>query len=338
MRIFNVNRGVKGARTIQEHALRFAYMVTQQAKRRVCALTFWYKHGDAATADAFGVSVRTLYRWQAAVRKSGGRVESLTPTSKRPKTVRRRIIPSEIAHAIAEMRTKHPRMGKDMMTPILNAEYGWSLSVSYVGRCITTLKRRGVVTDPPAKRYDRKKRKKKPRRHGKTGYEVDTVVRFVDGVKTYIITAVSLETRFAFARAYRTHSSRSARDFLEKLSAVSPTPLTHLQTDNGSEFAKEFDQACHTLAIEHFYTYPHTPKMNAHIERFNRTLSEEFLVYHRALMRDDLRVFNTRLTDYMLWYNTGRPHSVLGYRSPLRYYVSTLSTEDCQMLWTSTHA
>ncbi len=58
---------------------------------------------------------------------------------------------------------------------------------------------------------------------------------------------------------------------------------------------------------------PRTPKMNAEIERFNR-----------------------QLMDWLLWYNTRRPHWSLGLVSPLRYIVSTLSEEESQMLWAST--
>jgi transposase InsO family protein len=338
MKQFNINRGVKGSRTIQERAIRFAYMVQDTAKRRARALTFWQRHGDKATEDAFNVSVRTLYRWQAALDKADGRLEALNPKSRRPKTIQRRIIPETVERAILEQRTEHPRMGKDMMTPILKAEYNLDLSVSYVGRCITTLTERGLIKDPPLKRYDHTKRKPKLRRKEKTGYELDTVIRFVDGVKTYILTAIHIETRFTFSFAYRSHSSRAAADFLRKLRLVSPVPVTHLQTDNGSEFAKEFEEACRFLNITHFHTYVRSPKMNAYIERFNRTVSEEFLVYHRSLMRDNLPAFNDALVDYLLWYNTRRPHSSLEYVPPLRYYVSTLSARDCQMLWTSTNA
>ena len=311
-------------------------MITNEAKRRARALTFWEKHGDTATKDAYGVSTRTLYRWKKALRKSGGKLEGLNPKSRRPISARRRMIPNEVERAIIEMRTKYPRMGKDMMTPLLVEEYGLLLSVSYVGRCIKALKERNLIKDPVPKSYGRSKRRKKPRRKEKTGYEVDTVIRFIDGVKTYIITAISLETKFAFAFAYRSHSSRCARDFLEKLVKVSPVPVVAIQTDNGSEFAKEFALACRNLGIQHYFTYPRSPKMNAFIERFNRTLSEEFLSFNRALMRDDIERFNEKLVDYMLWYNTKRPHSSLGYLSPLKYYVTTLSARDCHMLWTST--
>ena len=57
-------------------------MIQDIAKRNAHTLTFWQHHGDKATEDAFNVSVRTLYRWQAAVDKTGGRLEkpSESPT------------------------------------------------------------------------------------------------------------------------------------------------------------------------------------------------------------------------------------------------------------------
>ena len=60
--------------------------------------------------------------------------------------------------------------------------------------------------------------------------------------------------------------------------------------------------------------------MNAFIERFNRTLNEECLVYNRALIRDDVDQFNDTLVDWLHWYNYERPHEGLGLISPMEYY------------------
>lgn len=63
--------------------------------------------------------------------------------------------------------------------------------------------------------------------------------------------------------------------------------------------------------------YPHTPKMNAHIERFNRTLEEEFIMWRKHLMvdRDNLEKVNEKLQEYVHYYNTVRPHPSLGFVS-----------------------
>jgi transposase InsO family protein len=116
-----------------------------------------------------------------------------------------------------------------------------------------------------------------------------------------------------------------------------PDCPTAIQTDNGSEFALNFEQACRAQSITHFHTYPRSPKMNAHVERFNRTLDEEFLQYHRALLRDDMRAFNEKLIDWLLWYNGERPHYALGQVAPLRFMMQSLPVGECQRWWTYTN-
>ena len=88
--------------------------------------------------------------------------------------------------------------------------------------------------------------------------------------------------------------------------------------------------------IVHFHTYPRCPKQNSEIERFNRTISEAFISRNLYLLAYDIDAFNEKLMEWLLWYNTRRPHWSLGLISPLRYIVSTLSAEESQMCWTNT--
>lgn len=345
MRIFNVFRDTKGWLSLWERTVRYQHMRKEaEVKRRVKILDFWRIHGHRATKDAFGVSKRTLYRWQAAIKNAKGRLDALDPKSTAPHSRRKRVIPPELEAFIVRERKRHPGIGKKKLTPLLIAQ-GYVVSESYVGRVIHDLKQRGVLHAKTqlsfhartGKHHERRttKRKKQRRAH-KQGMEIDTIVRFINGTKRYILTAVDVENRFAFAGAYTTRSSANAADFLQKLTVVCPHPITQLQTDNGSEFAHHFHGACEKHRITHFHTYPRCPKMNAHIERFNRTLSEDFIVWNRALLSDDVDAFNEKLVDWLLWYNTIRPHESLGLVAPLRYIVSTLPKEECQMLWTRT--
>ena len=334
MRIFNINRGVRGSRTIQEYALRFAYMISEEAKRRAQILTFWKRHGLSATEEAYSVKERTLYLWQRNLKRGGGRLESLNVGSRAPKRCEKRVFSPEFVNAVCALRSTHRGMGKDMMTPLLKAQ-GFNHCPSYVGYCIAYCKKRGLIREKPIKKPRRPKRIKL-RRAEKRGFEIDTVVRFVDGMKTYILTAINVEHRITFAYGYRSHSSKTAAHFLALLRQVSPVPVTEIQTDNGSEFELLFRDACTELGIVHYHTYPRSPKMNAFIERFNRTLHYEFIALHRGLMRDDLMLFNQELITYLLWYNAERPHSSLGYLSPLQYYVRTLTAHDCNMCWAGT--
>lgn len=96
------------------------------------------------------------------------------------------------------------------------------------------------------------------------------------------------------------HLSVATSDFMEMLTKVLPLLLTHLQTDNGSEFAHHFDIFLEKNGIVYFNIYPRSPKMNAEIERFNRTLPKAFIVRNQILLAHDIDIFNKKslLNDY----------------------------------------
>ncbi len=86
------------------------------------------------------------------------------------------------------------------------------------------------------------------------------------------------------------------------------------------EFQGHFQQRLDAHGSTHWWTYPRSPKMNAPVERFNRTLQETFVDYHEDLLFDDLVAFNRKLVDWLLAYNTVLPSIALGVN--LRYNSS----------------
>lgn len=348
MRQFNKFRDTQGWLSLWERTLRFRSMRKQkEVERRVKILSFWQKHGDEATQEAFGVSRRTLYRWQAALRKEQGKLNALDPKSTAPKHRRHRQYPPGFTERVVALRSLHPHLGKEKLTVLLDTE-GYAVSVSFTGRTLGDLKKRGLLHNQVRlSLYGRsgalmeKKthiRKKLRRPRGYRVLEADTVVRFIDGAKRYILTGIDTEKRTAFAAAYTNHGSASAADFLKKCQQALPDCPSALQTDNGSEFALHFACTADDLSLTHFHTYPRSPKMNAHVERFNRTLDEEFLQWNRALLRDDVRAFNNKLIEWLLWYNGERPHHALGQVSPFRFMMQSLPAKECQKWWTHTLA
>ena len=347
MRQFNKFRNTQGFLIALDRGIRFRYMITETAQKRAKVLTFWHHHGLEATREAFNVSRPTLYRWARALAQSKGKLEALNSGSQAPKNKRKRVIPLPVLGFIITERTTHPRLGKEKVAIALR-EAGHTLSDSTVGRMIGDLKKRGLLpkytklsfyarTGRLSERIIKPAKKiRRPKQYTEPCLEVDTIVRFVDGIKRYILTAVDVERKFTFAYGYTSHSSSTATDFLDKVRTVAPFSIKALQTDNGSEFANHFHEACLRLNIIHFHTYPRCPKLNPCIERFNRTLSEEFLIWNRTVMRDDLRAFNRKLMDYLIWYNTRRPHWSLGLLSPLQYICSQLPAVESQMIWTDT--
>ena len=58
--------------------------------------------------------------------------------------------------------------------------------------------------------------------------------------------------------------------------------------------------------------------MNAQIESFNRTIQEDFIHWNLDLLATDIKAFNQKLVDWLLWYNIKRPNFILKNQSTLR--------------------
>jgi hypothetical protein len=83
---------------------------------------------------------------------------------------------------------------------------------------------------------------------------------------------------------------------------------------------KHFDEELRRLHKNHWHPYPRTPKMNAHVERFNRTIQEEFIDYHEELLLIPDQ-FNRQLIPWLIWYNAERPHWALQLNSSLQFLL-----------------
>lgn len=97
---------------------------------------------------------------------------------------------------------------------------------------------------------------------------------------------------------------------------------------------KHFDHELRRLHRIHWHTYPKTPKVNAHEERFNRTIQEEFVDYHVPELLNPL-TFNEQLIEYLLWYNGERPHWGLKLKSPIQF-LTERNPQECNMWWRDT--
>ena len=120
---------------------------------------------------------------------------------------------------------------------------------------------------------------------------------------------------------YKRLNSRNMKDFYQKFKSVYPGRIKDWQSDNGKENLKEFDQELEREGIPHLFSYPNCPRINGIIERYNRTIQEEFLNHNLDLIHDKI-LFNQRLADYLVFYNTKRAHKSLGLKSPVDYLIS----------------
>jgi len=145
----------------------------------------------------------------------------------------------------------------------------------------------------------RKKRITELKKEQRTGFLValDTVVRYWNGTKRYILTGIDTHSKIAFARMYPGHGSGNAADFLRRINYLFDGKIENLQTDNGSELAKHFREATQALHLPHYLSRPKTPTDNPFDERSNRTLDEEFI--QMGNMTYDCKAFNRQLTEWL---------------------------------------
>ena len=104
MRIQCKYRGVKGFVTVYNRAVKYRYMITEEAKRRLKILIHWEKHGIESSTDAFSVSRRTLFNWKKLLDEDKGKMESLNPKKREPKKKRKRLWNIEILEEIKRLR------------------------------------------------------------------------------------------------------------------------------------------------------------------------------------------------------------------------------------------
>ena len=102
-------------------------------------------------------------------------------------------------------------------------------------------------------------------------------MKYYNGSKRYVLTAIDKYAKIAYVRMYKNHSSIQAKDFLEKIHYLLDGEIESILTDNGSEFEEYFDQAYSDLNLNRFYSRVWTLKDNAVCGRFNRILKEEFI-------------------------------------------------------------
>jgi putative transposase len=326
-------------------------------EERLKIIEFFDEYGAEATRKAFCKSRSTIFLWKQKLKKANGRIAALAPGDRTPVHKRRRVVHPFIEDFIVKYRTDHPGSDKTTITPGLVAACRSAgikpVSESTVGRIIHDLKERGRLPNSNKISMNAKTgglvvrlRQKSRRKERRKGFrpqvpgdivQMDTISVFACGIKRYIFTAIDVSTRFAFAYAYPSNTSANGRDFLRKFARVAPFSTTRIQTDNGGEFEKHFDKTCQDGGLIHYFNYPKHPQSNSHLERFNRTIQEQFVYWHIDYL-DQLDEFNRKMMEYLIWYNTEKPHRGIGNISPLGYYIGKFlsPSKKSNMLWTLT--
>jgi putative transposase len=281
--------------------------------------------GSQRAADVLNLSRATLYRWERRLKTHG--LPGLEERSRRPKDCRRPQWPPELAEAVQSYREQYG-WDKHKLAMLLKRD-GWQTSASTVGRILQRLKARGVLREPLRnglqayrRPFKRPYATRKPREYvvqcpGDL-VQVDTLdVRPLPNVVIKQITARDVVSRWDVIEAYRRATAGNARAFLDSLVARSPYPVKAIQVDGGSEFQAEFEQACQEKGIKLFVLPPRSPKLNGHVERAQRTHTEEF--HDRYMGELDLKRLNQAMREWEHTYNHIRPHYSPALKTPAEY-------------------
>jgi transposase InsO family protein/transposase len=342
--------GLKGYSTFKK----FSYLLemeNSEAQKRLKILKFFDKYGLEATIEAFSVSRRTLYRWKAKYKENKNDITSLNPKSTKPKTKRKPTTQKAIIDEIKRLREKFPNIGKSKLHVILKPwceQNNLSLpSESTIGRIIARDKDKMRLFPSRIDSKGRTKAKKREFKNRKPKdlktdpmhlWAVDTIQRVSLGIRRYIMTMIDPNSRIAFAVAIPSKHTKYTAKVLDALIGGLTIDNTSdkfaILSDNGSEFKKDFDKLLKDKQPTHYWTYPRSPKMDAHNERFNRTIQEQFVDYYDDLLFTDIDEFNEEMANWLIDYNTKIPHHSLEMKTPVQYLIE--NNPQCHMLWTNT--
>lgn len=141
----------------------------------------------------------------------------------------------------------------------------------------------------------------------------------------YEFAAVDDYSREAVAWITTEQTSAHATLFLEQVVSTLPYRVEAIMTDNGLAFSMKhafhaerltrFQQACHSLGIEHKLLRPYAPECNGKVERFFRTVDDECLNIQPLFT---MKARSRALDEFLWYYNHERPHLSLGGKTPFQ--------------------
>jgi len=256
-----------------------------------------------------GFNQSTIVRWVKKAPRHGNR---LIPTlSSRPHSHPRQL-PEETVKAIVEYRRRYRRCAEVIHYLLLKD--GLKVSLSSVKR---TLKRQRLTYPSKWKKWHRYPPRPLAEKPGIL-VQIDTIFDGAPKERLYVYTLLDVCSRWSYAYPTERITTHRSLSFVKQAQNVSPFGFQTLQSDHGAEFSKWFTKRINEHGLAHRHSRIRTPSDNGHLERFNRTLQEECL----NQVPRSLRPWRKEIPEYLLWYNTKRPHMGLEMKTPMEMVQS----------------
>jgi len=132
----------------------------------------------------------------------------------------------------------------------------------------------------------------------------------------YIHTAIDDHSRLAYSEILPDERQETAAGFWRRANAsfqASGVTVLGVLTDNGSCYRSKVFNTALGPGIKHKYTRPYRPQTNGKVERFNRTMVEEW-AYAKAYRSETER--SQAFQSWLHYYNHHRGHTALKGQSP----------------------
>ncbi len=305
-----------------------AASLSKDALRRLTWIDWYFSHGKNAelTCRHFNISKSLFYRWFNRFDKRNLKILEFDTKNRRPHKLREMTTPLWIRNKVYEVRKADPEKSKYEIQKELK-DLGIEVGQTAIGKIIKR--------HPELQNIQHKKNLKKHRNHAiariKAAFElrekeigslvqIDTKHLYILGVRFYLFVAIDSKSRYGFVWAYKNGSSLNAADFLFKVIDYFPFNIQAVNTDNGSEYLLNFHKTCEKLSIPHYFTTPHTPKMNGRAERLIQTAEYEFFNYQYDLLAE-IDEINKRCELFNDKYNNKRYHRAISYRTPTEFVM-----------------
>ena len=278
------------------------------------------------TAKAASVSPATVYKWLARFREEG--LPGLQDRSSAPRRCPRALPLLQVRRIIAG-RTRL-KVGPHRLGPML----GHPRSTVYGVLRRAGMSRLAHLDRPTATpvRYERERAgelvhvdvKKLGRIRPGGGWRLLGKSSSSKGTKgrgagyDYQHAAVDDHSRYAYVEVHPDERGTTCAGFLAGAAAHFEelgVRIERVMTDQARNYvqSREFQAALAALGARHLVTRPYRPQTNGKVERFNRTLLDEW-AYARMYRSNGARL--ATLARWVRTYNRNRPHTALGGRPP----------------------
>ena len=289
---------------------------TVKEQRESFAETAEHSSNFSAVCREYGITRKTGYKWMERYRSG----EDLVNRSREPHRIPHKTSP-EVEEKILHVRADNPGWGARTIRQVLENEGVSGLPSARTVNAV--LNRYGCIKEEESQKRKAYLRYEKDACNEMWQTDFKGEFKTKDGKYCYPLDILDDHSRFAIKIAASDTTANIVIPCFKAAFLEYGLPKAIL-SDNGAQFAgfrngcTQFEKWLMCLDILPIHGRIKHPQTQGKIERFHRSMKEEFLKYHDF---DDAAHAHDALQDWREKYNFVRPHEALGMRTPGSVYV-----------------